>query len=470
MVILLANPVFCDDTTMEPDNDTDTEVVDDADDDSNATDGEVNQTNTTNTTANESVNDSSDVSTTTTTEGPPPEVVSDCSIQAFHLPEGMAWENCSSASDLAHGSACALTCTTGYTLMGDGLLHCDNGTLLNETSCGPSPCDTTGHMPQGGGPGDCPAMLASGLACTPGCPFGFTPNSTHDGGKMTCEFGVLTEIECVEMPPLECPPGQHQTNYTECQDCPSGKYKVGLGPGPCISCPPGAVTLGLGEDKADACICDGSMYPNRSSTNDLLACEACPNNSRIESGWNLYASVNDCKCSEGYVRVPDSPGDLLFCRLPYACEARAWLVESNLTVLTSSKPHMLKLGKCADYVNNTEGLMPHGSNCRLFCASERAPQLATNWMSAASTDLHCEDGVITGPQPGTWCSADSFEIPPLIFLATVTLAGLVAGLRMEMKQNQFEKSCVKEMQLRLPAAAERVSRRHVPNPAKIKEA
>lgn len=360
IVLLLANPVYCN----EPDTANDSGTADESEEDGDNESHESNGTNDTNETSNESVEANSSNAST-------PEVFYDCSIQVSLLSEGMTWDNCSSVSDLAHRSVCSLTCIAGYTLIGDGLLNCENGTLQNSTSCVPSPCPTIGELPFEGGPGDCPDVLASGSVCTPECRFGFIPNSTYHS-QMTCEFGVLTEIDCVEMPPRECPPGQHQTNYTECKECPSGKYKVGLGPGPCIWCPDNAVTDGPGGKSQAACICESTMYPNRSSdTGELLACEACPNNSRIEGGWRPSATVDDCKCADGYVRVPEFPEPLLYCRLPYACEARAWLVESNLTVLTSNKPHVLKLGKCADYVNDTDGLMPHGSSCRLFCASER---------------------------------------------------------------------------------------------------
>lgn len=47
--------------------------------------------------------------------------------------------------------------------------------------------------------------------------------------------------------------------------------------------------------------------------------------------------------------------------------------------------------------------------------------------------LRCDDGRTEGPMPFTWCSEASFTIPPLIFLAMVTLAAMTAGFRTLMR-------------------------------------
>lgn len=151
----------------------------------------------------------------------------------------------------------------------------------------------------------------------------------------------------------------------------------------------------------------------------------------------------DCECDKGYLREPLSKEEPLEkCREPRSCNARQFLLQNNLT---GEESHKLTRGSCGVFVNSTSGTMPSGRSCKLFCPQGAAPQLAANWMTAVETSLACKDGMIAGPQPHTWCSKTSFEIPPVVFLAVVTLASVVAGFRMEVRQFRFEESCLEAM-------------------------
>lgn len=228
-----------------------------------------------------------------------------------------------------------------------------------------------------------------------------------------------------------------------CQPCPAASYKAG-GSGPCNLCPEGSDLSKPGGSSVSICRCNFTSYTNLTGSGDLIACVPCPAHSHIATTAPV-ATLDDCICNQDYLRELNEGGSLDHCRKPEPCDVRQWLHEHNLT---GEETHKLKLGDCARFVSDNRSLMmPDGGDCRLYCAENFAPQV-DNWVRSADTLLLCSDGTIQGPHEDTVCSQAAFEVPPLVFLATITLAALIAGRRMEVRQHRFEQRCVHALKFR----------------------
>lgn len=374
---------------------------------------------------------------------------SNCALNASAwLPANATLGSCRETLD--SGSSCQLGCVTGYQASDGwtGNVSCEEGGLaVEDGQCEPASCDTFAALPVGGDLGQCPQVLLSGQACQPDCAI----NATLIG-NLSCHLGVVSPAQC--LPPLQCEAGKEQSGST-CQPCPAATYKPDVGPGPCLRCPLGREQSPQGGSSFSVCICNSGTYAAARTSSPCSSCEnagcaPCPNNSHIAP--NQEPILRNCKCTEEYLRVPaEEAYPLQACRLSQPCNVRLWLQQRNLT---GPEDYKLQLGSCADFVGSPSGMLPSGLECRLTCKPGAAPQLQADFFKAVETSLMCMDGEITGPPAMTWCSETSFEIPPLVFLATVTLASLVAGCRMEVRQHSFEQRCVQALRLRLPATSQ----------------
>merc|ERR1740121_2684237 len=116
---------------------------------------------------------------------------------------------------------------------------------------------------------------------------------------------------------------------------------------------------------------------------------------------------------------------------------------------TGPEGNQLKIGTCEHYLK--EGL-PHGGECTLTCDPERTAQLQADLFLFVNLDVVCEDGRITEhPLKETWCSKESYMLPSVCFLITVTVAAGVAGYLLEKRQGQFEADCQRALAINIPA-------------------
>jgi len=343
---------------------------------------------------------------------------------------------------LASGQSCEHACASGYEPV--GLTSCTNGTLLGG-HCEPASCNAS-VAPSGGDIGDCPEDLASGLSCEPGCAENYTLVF-----NTTCELGELSMGYCAseeEMMSTSTTTVAPQTCWlgwawqdTECKMCPRGTYKDIPDVLQCTSCPPGSVTMNEGARMSELCTCNETTYANISSL-QLLSCAPCPANSKIREPGRT-AQRSDCECQEGYIAVPDSEtNELQLCRAPNPCNLTQWLDQVQVT---GAEPHELRLGTCENVT-----VLEHKTQCNVMCDSTSAPQLNTDFIRTIDTRVFCDDGAIESDiREGTWCSKGAWEMPAIIFLATVTVASSIAAIFMEWRQHSFEKECVNALTPRL---------------------
>lgn len=363
---------------------------------------------------------------------------------------------------LENGTKCEPRCTDGYNMTGE--VWCwDGGEIKSTLRCEPMACyahDALGDF----GPGDCPRLLPSGAHCSPACGTNYSL-----AANMSCAYGNLTPFEC-ELLFLPCQPG-HEQRGRVCEPCLRGSFKSGIGPGPCTFCPDGLDPWAplAQSSSAAACICNSTNWANRTSDGEVLACIPCPPNSQIRVGI-VGTRVEDCVCKPDFRRVPpqeDLPMER--CRPPDPCAVGEFLQRNNLT---GSEAHKLQLGSCGRFVyrppganwsevfdtNDTEdeanndtdrdGWMPHLADCKLACRPGTSAQVHSDFFRAVDLNVRCDDGRTEGPMPFTWCSEASFTIPPLIFLAMVTLAAMTAGFRMERRQVLFERQVLEALEIR----------------------
>mmetsp|Transcript_113964 Transcript_113964/g.322642 ORF Transcript_113964/g.322642 Transcript_113964/m.322642 type:complete len:403 (-) Transcript_113964:111-1319(-) len=364
--------------------------------------------------------------------GQPPDVESPCDVQ--ELPDRGERGDC--AEVLPSGSACQPSCEDGYDVSGPAV--CADGNLTMPT-CDPSPCNAS-EAPANGGIGDCPEVLSSGATCQPSCAENFSL-----AGNSSCYLGNLTLARCL----ATCPPGREMSQGV-CELCPFASFKEAASPYSCQPCPSGANTSSPGKASPKDCTCSHTEFANRTAARDLISCLPCPNNSRTVGGEG--SSVEDCQCEDKYLREPKQRSKRLrYCRLPRSCNLGELFAQMNFT---GPADFLLKLGTCAPFVRDNETLLPSGQECRLTCEGRLAPQLATDFFTAINLDISCEDGDFTEfPPQGTWCSEASWEVPPLVFLGTVTLAAGIAGISIEVRRYSFEKRCARAMASTLTSLA-----------------
>jgi hypothetical protein len=118
--------------------------------------------------------------------------------------------------------------------------------------------------------------------------------------------------------------------------------------------------------------------------------------------------------------------------------------------LTGHADLQLKNGSCRNVT-----LLEHGFACSLTCEGNTAPQVYSNFMKAIDMSIICKDGEITHPPVGTWCSRDSYVLPPVVFLGTVTLASTIAGMIIDRRQRAWEKECLQVTRFRHPKVTPR---------------
>jgi len=113
--------------------------------------------------------------------------------------------------------------------------------------------------------------------------------------------------------------------------------------------------------------------------------------------------------------------------------------------LTGPGPNDLKLGTCEAKLDNFSQLQS-GDWCHLTCLGKASAQRNQDFFHAISTEIDCQDGTIVQyPPKGTWCSEASWEVPPLIFLGTISLAAALAGCMLDYRQHDFEQRCMSAM-------------------------
>jgi len=229
----------------------------------------------------------------------------------------------------------------------------------------------------------------------------------------------------------------NRTGELACRLCEPNFYKSDIGPGSCLPCPSDATTLFVGIDTITGCLCNDTAYKDGNDT--MFSCMQCPPRSAPYSVW-VSTTIQSCLCKERDIRVPEN-GVLEYCREPRPCNVPARLETLNLT---GPPPKYLQMGTCG---NQTQ--LEHRGSCNLICTPGTAPQARSNIIEAIDVSVFCEDGEITKyPAVGTWCSRDAYLLPPLVFLGTVAVAGVLAGTFIERRQHRWSEECAQALRFK----------------------
>lgn len=263
------------------------------------------------------------------------------------------------------------------------------------------------------------------------------PDNETDNASDTSGLWSTTSVASTSSPPRSCGAGS-EARGGRCEACPPGSYKRDDGPGACQACPVGAGTEKEGASSVSDCFCNDTSFEQwDANSTAFLRCSPCPANSR---GQRSAKSLSGCACQKGYIRVPaDGLRALQSCRAPRPCDVHLKLPMLNLT---GPSPQELKNGTCGNIT-----FLEHLASCSLACEGDTAPQARSNFIEAIDVSIVCEDGEITQhPALGTWCSRESYVVPPVVFLGTVTLASVVAGCFIERRRHLWATECAKALQ------------------------
>ena len=224
-------------------------------------------------------------------------------------------------SPLPSGETNQITCADGYTATHRGILKCNHGLLSEPVACEPSSCMNVRAPTNGIEVQPWKYTLESGDLNYFKCDPGFTPTS---GGKITCQNGIATPVECKkdEPPPSPAPAPAHSASWTSGQ----ARYTVGS----------------KGQNCTEACASAGSVCSNntqgRSTYGMDIALEAVrqsglpvrtndefQNNFRVRDGYTVdqswYYSV------PGFWITEDQKADVTwknpnYADMPSNCDSR----------------------------------------------------------------------------------------------------------------------------------------------------
>lgn len=260
-------------------------------------------------------------------------------------------------------------------------------------------------------------------------------NETDNVSTTTTTFAAKT---CVAGSEIRGVAGQET-----CSPCLPHFFKSDAGQDGCVPCPSWASYPYLGATSVNQCLCNDTSFQQAVDFTSFV-CSACPPNSRSFDG---ASSVSSCTCPSGFIRVPAS-GLLESCRKPLTCDVHLQLQILNLT---GPSDEQLQKGTCANIT-----LLEHEESCSLACIEDTAPQARSNLLEAVDVSVLCEDGEITRhPAVGTWCSRGAYLLPPLIFLGTVAIASVIAGIFIERRQHRWGTECAEALSFKGSASSPR---------------